>query len=147
MGGVDGVASALHRRGPQKQYLGTPIRPYYRTKSLEVSIGACIEALARIRAYTGEDFPMRLNLFVSAFIGAASVLAAAEAMAQCTTKSIPLPDAALLAPPASSCASQIVSPNAAPSQLDYERQCHRDAGVILRDRLLQLQASVGATVK
>jgi hypothetical protein len=91
---------------------------------------------------------MRLNLLVSAFIGAASVLAAAEAMAQCTTKSIPLPDAALLTPPpASSCASQIVSPNAAPSQLDYERQCHRDAGVILRDRLLQLQASVGATVK
>jgi len=91
---------------------------------------------------------MRLNLFVSAFIGAASVLAAAEAMAQCTTKSIPLPDAALLTPPAaSSCAFQIASLNAAPSQLDYERQCHRDAGAILRDRLLQLQASVGVTVK
>src|SRR5215831_10070416 len=91
---------------------------------------------------------MRLNLLVSAFIGAASVLAAAEAMAQCTTKSIPLPDAALLTPPpASSCAFQIVSINAAPSQLDHERQCHRDAGVILRDRLLQLQASVGETVK
>src|SRR5215467_12612339 len=90
---------------------------------------------------------MRLNLFVSAFIGAASVLAAAEAMAQCTTKSIPLPDAALLTPPESSCAFQIATLNAAPSQLDYERQCHRDAGVILRDRLLQLQASVGATVK
>ena len=42
---------------------------------------------------------MRLNLFVSAFVGAASVLAAAQAMAQCTTKSIPLPDAALLTPP------------------------------------------------
>ena len=96
----------------------------------------------------GEDLPMRLNLFVSALIGAASVLAAAEAMAQCTTKSIPLPDAALLTPPpGSSCAFQIVSLNAAPSQLDYERQCHRDAGVILRDRLLQLQASVGVTVK
>jgi len=90
---------------------------------------------------------MRLNLFVSAFIGAASVLAAAEAMAQCTTKSIPLPDAALLTPPESSCAFQIASVNAAPSQLDYERQCHRDAGVILRARLLQLQASVGETVK
>jgi hypothetical protein len=91
---------------------------------------------------------MRLNLFVSAFIGAASVLAAAEAMAQCTTKSIPLPDAALLTPRTeSSCAFQIASLNAAPSQLDYERQCHRDAGVILRDRLLQLQASVGETVK
>ena len=89
---------------------------------------------------------MRLNLFVSAFIGAASVLAAAEAMAQCTTKSIPLPDAALLTPPpAASCAS--ASFNAAPSQLDFERQCHRDAGVILRDRLLKLQASVGETVK
>jgi len=76
------------------------------------------------------------------------VLAAAEAMAQCTTKSIPLPDAALLTPPPESgCAFQIVSLNAAPSQLDYERQCHRDAGVILRDRLLQLQASVGETVK
>jgi hypothetical protein len=90
---------------------------------------------------------MRLNLFVSAFIGAASVLAAAEAMAQCTTKSIPLPDAALLTPPESSCVFQIVSLNAAPSQLDYERQCHRDAGVILRDRLLRLQASVGETIK
>ena len=91
---------------------------------------------------------MRLNLFASAFIGAASVLTAAEAMAQCTTKSIPLPDAALLTPPpGSSCAFQIVSLNAAPSQLDYERQCHRDAGVILRDRLLQLQALVGVTVK
>jgi hypothetical protein len=91
---------------------------------------------------------MRLNLFVSAFIGAASVLAAAEAMAQCATKSIPLPDAALLTPPPESgCAFQIVSLNAAPSQLDYERQCHRDAGVILRDRLLELQASVGVTVK
>jgi hypothetical protein len=91
---------------------------------------------------------MRLNLFVSAFIGAASVLAATEAMAQCTTKSIPLPAAALLTPPpASSCAFQIASLNAAPSQLDYERQCHQDAGVILRDRLLKLQASVGETVK
>ena len=91
---------------------------------------------------------MRLNLFVSAFVGAASVLAAAEAMAQCTTKSIPLPDAALLTPPPeSSCAFQIASVNAAPSQLDYERQCHRDAGVILRDRLLRLQASVGETIK
>jgi hypothetical protein len=89
---------------------------------------------------------MRPNLFVSAFIGAASVLAAAEAMAQCTTKSIPLPDAALLAPSPSGCAFQITL-NAAPSQLDHERQCHRDAGVILRDRLLKLQASVGETVK
>ena len=91
---------------------------------------------------------MRPNLFVSAFIGAASVLAAAEAMAQCTTKSIPLPDAALVTPPPeSTCAFQLASLNAAPSQLDYERQCHRDAGVILRDRLLKLQASVGETVK
>src|SRR5262245_6068638 len=90
---------------------------------------------------------MRLNLFVSAFIGAASVLAPAEAMAQCTTKSVPLPGAALLAPPEASCAFEIVSLNAAPSQLDYERQCHRDAGLILRDRLLQLQASVGETVR
>src|SRR5215475_13639741 len=90
---------------------------------------------------------MRLNLFVSAFIGAASVLAAAEAMAQCTTKSIPLPDAALLTPPASGCAFQIATLNAAPSQLDFERQCHQDAGAILRGRLLKLQASVGETVK
>ena len=74
------------------------------------------------------------------------MLAAAEAMAQCTTKSIPLPDAALLAPSPSGCAFQITL-NAAPSQLDHERQCHRDAGVILRDRLLKLQASVGETVK
>src|SRR5690242_17263093 len=91
---------------------------------------------------------MRLNSFVSAFIAGTLVLAAAEAMAQCTTKTIPLPAAALLTPPAeSSCAFQIVSLNAAPSQLDYERQCHRDADLILRDRLLKLQASVGETVK
>src|SRR5690242_5044332 len=91
---------------------------------------------------------MRLNSFVSAFIAGTLVLAAAEAMAQCTTKTIPLPSAALLTPPsASSCAFQIVSLNAAPSQLDYELQCHRDAGVILRERLLKLQASVGETVK
>src|SRR5262249_35313294 len=90
---------------------------------------------------------MRPNLFVSAFIVAVSVLAAAEAMAQCTTKSIPLPDAALLTPPESGCAFQAASPNVAPSQLDYERQCHQDAGVILRNRLLKLQASVGETVK
>ena len=76
------------------------------------------------------------------------MLAAAEAMAQCTTKSIPLPNAALLTPPPESgCAFQIATPNAAPSQLDYERQCHQDAGVILRDRLLKLQASVGEAVK
>src|SRR5262249_32373562 len=133
--------------GPN-QYLGTPMRSYYRTKSLEVSeLGHVSRAYTLSRAYTGGYFPMRLNLFVSAFIAAASMLAAAEAMAQCTTKSIPLPGAALLAPPESSCAFQTASVNAAPSQLDYERQCHRDAGVILRDRLLQLQASVGETVK
>jgi len=91
---------------------------------------------------------MRLNLFVSAFIAAAAVLAAAEAMAQCTTKSIPLPNAALLTPPPESgCAFQIASPMLHLASLDYERQCHRDAGVILRDRLLQLQASVSETVK
>src|SRR5262249_37334925 len=92
-------------------------------------------------------FPMRLNLFVSAFIGAASVLAAAEAMAQCATKSIPLPDAALLTPPASGCAFQIASVNAAPSQLDYERQCHRDAGVILRTRVMNSQLWAGEPEK
>jgi hypothetical protein len=76
------------------------------------------------------------------------VLAAAEAMAQCTAKSIPLPDAALLTPSTEFiCALQTATPNAAPSQLDYERQCYRDAGVVLRDRLLKLQASVGETVK
>jgi hypothetical protein len=33
------------------------------------------------------------------------------------------------------------------SKLDYERQCYRHAEMILRDRLLGLQASVGETIK
>src|SRR5262252_2671648 len=131
------MASALHRRGAQisisvLQFGLTIERKVWKSHNRGVYPG-----LTRNPGLTqGEDFPMRLNLFVSAFIGAASVLAAAEAMAQCTTKSIPLPDAALLTPPASGCAFQIATLNAAPSQLDYERQCHRDAGVILRDRLV-----------
>ena len=31
--------------------------------------------------------------------------------------------------------------------LDYERQCYQHAETILRDRLQQLQASVGETIK
>jgi hypothetical protein len=33
------------------------------------------------------------------------------------------------------------------AKLDYERQCYRHAEMILRDRLLELQAAVGETVK
>jgi hypothetical protein len=79
---------------------------------------------------------------------------------------IPLPDRTLLAPPAEfNCEFKAASPNEAPGQsspgpapaqadpnaalrakLDYERQCYRHAEMILRDRLLRLQAAVGETI-
>jgi BA14K-like protein len=80
---------------------------------------------------------------------------------------IPLPDPTLLAPPAEfDCEFKTASPNEARGQsspgpapahadpdaalrakLDYERQCYRHAEMILRDRLLGLQAAVGKTIK
>jgi hypothetical protein len=80
---------------------------------------------------------------------------------------IPLPNRALLTPPAEfNCELKAVSPDEAPGQsspglppaqadadtalrakLDYERQCYRHAEMILRDRLLLLQAQTGETIK
>jgi hypothetical protein len=68
--------------------------------------------------------------------------------------SIPLPAQALLAsPPEFACEKTTptgaqTDPDAAlRAKLDYERQCYRHAEMILRDRLLGLQASVGETIK
>jgi hypothetical protein len=82
---------------------------------------------------------------------------------------VPLPDRALLAPPAEfDCEFKTVAPddprgapqpNAAGAQagsgadgalrtkLDYERQCYQHAEMIARDRLRRLQAAVGETIK
>ena len=110
---------------------------------------------------------MRPILFAAA-IGAAGVLMAAEAMAQCSRAPIPLPSRTLLTPPPEfDCAFKTGSadeasgnpqPGATRAQgdssaaalrmkLDYERQCYRHAGMILRDGLRQLQAAVGETIK
>jgi hypothetical protein len=66
---------------------------------------------------------------------------------------IPLPDQALLNPqPVPSCEFKTqpqpsqADPNAERTKLDYERQCYRHAEIIVRSRLEQLQASVGATI-
>jgi Protein of unknown function (DUF3551) len=74
--------------------------------------------------------------------------------------SIPLPDQILLAPPPEfDCefkAARVdeISGQTGPGtdvalrmKLDYERQCYQQAGMILRDRLRRLQASVGETIK
>jgi hypothetical protein len=68
--------------------------------------------------------------------------------------SIPLPAQALLAsPPEFACEKTTpthaqTDPDAAlRAKLDHERQCYRHAEMILRDRLLGLQASVGETIK
>jgi hypothetical protein len=83
------------------------------------------------------------------------------------TTHIPLPNRTLLAPPPEfNCEFKAASfdgargqssPGLAPAQadpdsalrakLDYERQCYRHAEIILRDRLLALQAAVGETIK
>jgi hypothetical protein len=80
---------------------------------------------------------------------------------------IPLPNRALLTPPAEfNCELKAASPDEAPAQsspglppaqadadtalrakLDYERQCYRHAEMILRDRLLLLQARAGETIR
>jgi hypothetical protein len=76
---------------------------------------------------------------------------------------IPLPNRALLTPPAefnceiNAAAPGQSSPGPPPAQadadtalrakLDYERQCYRHAEMILRDRLLLLQAQTGETIK
>jgi hypothetical protein len=120
-------------------------------------------------------------LFGATMIAAASVLVGTDAMAQSThphaktahsaepraRRLIPLPDPALLTPPAEfNCDFKTAShdethgqssPGPAPThanpdaalraKLDYERQCYRHAEMILRDRLLGLQAAVGETIK
>jgi Protein of unknown function (DUF3551) len=67
--------------------------------------------------------------------------------------SIPLPAQALLAsPPEFECEKTAptrvqADPDAAlRAKLDHERQCYRHAEMIMRDRLLQLQASLGETI-
>jgi BA14K-like protein len=80
---------------------------------------------------------------------------------------VPLPDQTLLTPPAEfNCEFKAASPDEARGQsspgpapaqadpdaalrakLDYERQCYRHAEMILRDRLLGLQAAIGETIK
>lgn len=113
---------------------------------------------------------MRPILFVAATIAAASVLTTAGAMAQCSTTAIPLPKPALLTPPSEfNCEFKTATLNDATGQLqpsapraqtdpgadaaaqnmelDRERQCYRHARMILRDGLLQLQASVDETMK
>ena len=110
---------------------------------------------------------MRLILFGATMVAAAFVLAGADAMAQSTRPAaktgglagagtqIPLPNRALLAPPAEfNCEFKAASPNtqadaatALRAKLEYERQCYRHAEMILRDRLLGLQAAVGETIK
>jgi hypothetical protein len=59
---------------------------------------------------------------------------------------IPLPDQALLAPPAEFTCEFKAEADADAKKLEYERQCYRHAEMILRDRLLRLQASLGETV-
>lgn len=100
-------------------------------------------------------------------IAAATVLAGTHAMAQSTSPAaktdrpagarthIPLPNRTLLAPPAEfNCEFKAASPNiqadsdaALRARLDFERQCYRHAEMILRDRLMGLQAAVGETIK
>jgi hypothetical protein len=59
---------------------------------------------------------------------------------------IPLPDPALLAsPPKFSCEFKAEA-GADAKKLEHERQCYRHAEMILRDRLVQLQASLGETI-
>jgi hypothetical protein len=59
---------------------------------------------------------------------------------------IPLPDRTLLAPPPEFSCEFKAEVGADAKKLEYERQCYRHAEMILRDRLLQLQASLGETV-
>jgi hypothetical protein len=106
------------------------------------------------------------TLFGAAIIAAASMLAGTAAMGQSSPSpeanaSIPLPNPTLLAPPPNfDCSFQAAkvdggeppraqgdSDAALRRQLDYERQCYRHAEMILRDRLLRLQAAVGETIK
>jgi BA14K-like protein len=106
------------------------------------------------------------TLFGAAIIAAASMLAGTAAMGQSSPSpeanaSIPLPNPTLLAPPPNfDCSFQAAkvdggeppraqgdSDAALRRQLDYERQCYRHAEMILRDRLVRLQAAVGETIK
>src|SRR5262245_4301224 len=95
--------------------------------------------------------PMRPILFAAAMIAAASVLTTTGAMAQCSATSIPLPKPTLLTPPTEFKCELTTDPGddaaAQNMKLDHERQCYRHARMILRDGLLQLQASVDETMK
>jgi hypothetical protein len=103
------------------------------------------DRLLLLQAQTGET------------IKAATKCAAASAGSSAGPRaraSIPLPAQALLAsPPEFECekttpkGAQTDPDTALGARLDYERQCYRQAEMILRDRLLGLQASVGETIK
>jgi hypothetical protein len=114
---------------------------------------------------------MHAILLAAAMIGAMPVLAATDAMARspvCPAAStgartpIPLPDQAMLAaPPEFDCDFKDAGRDGAggtgpsPAQadaavrrkLEYERQCFRHAEMILRSRLLDLQAPAGETIE
>ena len=110
------------------------------------------------------SMPLRM-----AIVGAALALAVTDAAAQCAATSIPLPSRALLLTPAKfTCTIDSSSLGTTPDQtksdraqiqpdagsgitlamrLDYERQCHRHAVIILREAMQQLQASLGETFR
>jgi hypothetical protein len=118
---------------------------------------------------------MRPILVAAAIIGAAPLLTSMDVMARSaciprapeSQKLIPRPERILLTPsPKFDCELKVtgIDGGTGPSQasparaeadtdaalrakLDYELQCHRHAVMILRDRLLRLQALVDATVK
>jgi hypothetical protein len=118
---------------------------------------------------------MRPLLFAAVIIGVSSAMPSFDALAQnvCiprgpdAQKSIPRLDRALLIPPpkfdcelkatgfdgpsgqmqASLAGAEPSADAAARVKLDYALQCHRHAEMILRDRLRQLQAAVGETIK
>jgi hypothetical protein len=119
-----------------------------RLRQLQAAVGETIEAVNRSE---------KLTAIIGISTGSAS------------RPVIPLPDHALLtSQPEFDCAFKITSvddvsdqPQPSPTRaqadpnldvlarmkLDYERQCFRHAEIILRDRLRQLQAGVGETIK
>jgi hypothetical protein len=103
------------------------------------------------------DRLLLLQAQIGETIKAATKCAAASAGSSAGPRaraSIPLPAQVLLAsPPEFECEKTTptgaqTDPDAAlGAKFDYERQCYRHAEMILRDRLLGLQASVGETIK
>src|SRR5262245_47178998 len=143
-------------------YGGTKIRQF--RLGVELKYPRIFSTTARVECSRGR-LPMRPSWLAAAMVGAASVLTAADAIAQaqCSRAGIPLPDPILLTLPAEfSCELKTTSPSDTGGQpgaarganepgaeaaelatkLDYQRQCYRQAKTILRDRMQELQASV-----